>query len=55
VTVDELLGEERGKQAGKRGPSSKLQQQIEQVCQLPRSKQKFVIEMIDTIIQQQAS
>ena len=54
VSVDELLGAGNKKPA-KRGPSSKLQQQLERVSALPRSKQKFVIEMIDTVIQQQAS
>lgn len=54
VTTDELLGEERGKQTGsKRGPMPKLQRQIEQVARLPRTKQKFVSEMLDTVIQQQ--
>lgn len=55
VTVDELLGEESEKANSKRGPASKLQQQIERVSLLPRSKQKFVIEMIDTVIQQQSA
>lgn len=54
VSVDELLGAGNKKPA-KRGPSSRLQQQLERVSALPRSKQKFVIEMIDTVIQQQAS
>lgn len=54
VSVDELLGAGNKKPA-KRGPASKLQQQLERVSALPRSKQKFVIEMIDTVIQQQAS
>ncbi|MCP4278292.1 MAG: helix-turn-helix domain-containing protein [Gammaproteobacteria bacterium] len=54
VTTDELLGEVRGKQAsGKRGPMPKLQRQIELVARLPRAKQKFVSEMLDTVIQQQ--
>lgn len=53
VSIDELLGEETQEINGKRGPVSKLQQQIDRVSQLPRSKQKFVIEMIDTVIQQQ--
>lgn len=39
----------------KRGPASRLEKQIEKVQQLPRTKQKFVIDMIDTVIQQQAS
>jgi transcriptional regulator with XRE-family HTH domain len=54
VSVDELLGSGNKKPA-KRGPSSKLQQQLERVSALPRAKQKFVIDMIDTVIQQQAS
>ena len=54
VSTDELLGEPTKKANGKRGPTSKLQQQIERVNRLPRSKQKFVIEMIDTVIQQAA-
>jgi peptide deformylase len=38
---------------GKRGPKSKLEQQIEHVHQLPRTKQKFISEMLETMIQQQ--
>jgi len=54
VSVDERLGAGNKKPAKPR-PSSKLQQQLNRVMALPRSKQKFVIEMIDTVIQQQAS
>lgn len=52
VSVDELLGSQPRSTGGKRGPASKLQQQIERLHQLPKAKQKFVIEMIDTVIQQ---
>lgn len=52
VSIDELLGEQPKKANGKRGPASRLQQQLERVSRLPRSKQKFVIDMIDTVIQQ---
>lgn len=55
VSVEELLDEPGPAAKRKRGPSSRLQQQIEQVEQLPRSKQKFVMEKLDTVIQQQAS
>jgi len=55
VSVEELIGEPTKAAKSKRGPSSKLQQQLERVSNLPRSKQKFVIDMIDTVIQQQAS
>lgn len=47
--IDQILGIEK---KGRRGPASKLQQQIEMVALLPRSKQKFVIEMLDTLILQ---
>jgi transcriptional regulator with XRE-family HTH domain len=50
VTLDELVGETT--QARKRGPAPKLQQQLERISQLPRAKQRFVIEMLDTVLQQ---
>lgn len=52
ITIDELLVGGSGKKPAKRSPSSKLEQQIERVNALPRSKQKFVIEMIETVLQQ---
>lgn len=50
VTIEELLGLSAGK--GKRGPAPKLQQQIDRVSQLPRAKQKFVTDFIETVLQQ---
>lgn len=50
VTVEELIGIES--QPSKRGPTPKLQQQLEQLQRLPRSKQRFVAEMLDTVLQQ---
>jgi transcriptional regulator with XRE-family HTH domain len=50
VSLDELVGETT--QAKKRGPTPRLQQQLEQISQLPRAKQRFVIEMLDTVLQQ---
>jgi transcriptional regulator with XRE-family HTH domain len=50
TSVDELLGVSNGKR--KRGPAPKLQRQIEQIQKLPRTKQRFVIEMLDTVLQQ---
>ena len=49
VSLDELVGEIA--QAKKRGPTPKLQQQIEQIQQLPRTKQRFVMQMLDTVLQ----
>jgi transcriptional regulator with XRE-family HTH domain len=56
VTVEELIGEEVQYAKGKRGPTSILQRQIEQIGLMPKTKQKFIIEMLDAMItQQQAS
>jgi len=52
VSVDDLLGLSAAKPAGKRGPASRLQQQIEAVAQLPRAKQQFVSQMLDTVLAQ---
>ncbi len=51
ITVDALLGA-TDKKLQKRGPASKLQMQVEQISRLPKSKQRFVMEMLDTVLQQ---
>lgn len=51
VSIDELIGEQ-SKTKGKRGPASRLQQQIEQVGRLPKAKQRFVSEMLDSVLAQ---
>jgi transcriptional regulator with XRE-family HTH domain len=53
VSLEELIGQ-KDLQPAKRGPAPKLQQQIERIQQLPRAKQRFVIEMLDTVLQQAA-
>ncbi|WP_197493212.1 helix-turn-helix domain-containing protein [Woeseia oceani] len=50
VSVETLVGTPTIR--NKRGPAPKLQRQIEQIQQLPRTKQRFVIEMLDTVLQQ---
>lgn len=52
VSVEELLEDQPANDKRKRGPISKLQWQIEQVRQLPRTKQQFVMDMLDMVIQQ---
>ena len=52
ITVDELLEEAPKMAKSKCGSASTLEKQIEQISQLPRAKQKFVMEMLDTVIQQ---
>ncbi|MFO0387861.1 MAG: helix-turn-helix domain-containing protein [bacterium] len=51
VPVDVLLGD-TAKTRSKRGPEPKLQQHIERISQLPKPKQKFVIELLDTVLAQ---
>lgn len=56
VSIDELLtGQAPGRRPGKRGPASRLQQQIEAIAQLPKAKQRFVVEMLDTVLAQQGA
>jgi len=50
LAPEELLGQEIPK--SKRGPTPRLQQQIERIGQLPRTKQAFVMEMLETVIAQ---
>lgn len=51
VRGDDLLGLNTAG-AGKRGPTPKLQQQIERIGQLPKAKQRFVMEMLETVLTQ---
>ncbi len=51
VPIEELLNE-HAKPSSKRGPVPRLQLQLEQVSQLPKAQQKFVSQMLDTVLQQ---
>jgi transcriptional regulator with XRE-family HTH domain len=51
VSLEELLGDDAGA-VKKRGPAPKLRQQIERIQQLPRTQQRFVMQMLDTVIAQ---
>lgn len=50
VRVEELLGLSAG--TARRGPTPKLQQQLERINRLPRSQQRFVMKMIDAVLTQ---
>lgn len=52
VSVEQLVGDEAGPR--KPGPASKLLQQMERIQRLPRTQQRFVMQMLDTVLQQQA-
>jgi transcriptional regulator with XRE-family HTH domain len=50
VSIEELIGEEA--KPGKRGPAPKLQQQLERITRLPKTQQRFVMQVIDSVITQ---
>lgn len=51
VPLEELFGE-TNHTANKRGRTSRLQQQIKAISQLPRTQQHFVSQMLDTVLAQ---
>lgn len=52
VPIEALLGLATG--SAKRGPAPKLQRQLERVSQLPKPQQRFVEQMLETVIAQAA-
>ncbi|MEI6003290.1 hypothetical protein H3V53_41300 [Paraburkholderia bengalensis] len=52
TSSDELLGQNISTRSGRRGPPSKPQQQIEAISQLPKARQRFVPEILDTVLAQ---
>jgi len=58
VPIDSLVDEDAPSSAAssrtRRGPPSRLEQQLEQISQLPRARQKFVSQMLDTVLAQHA-
>jgi len=52
TSVEELIGTPSMHPA-KRGPTPKLQQQMERIQRLPKTQQRFVMQMIDTVLAQQ--
>ena len=50
VSLEALIGEEE--KPAKRGPTPKLQRQLERLSNLPKPKQRFVIEMLETVLAQ---
>ena len=59
LSLDELMGvpaPRAARQRGsKRGPPSRLEQQIEAVASLPKAKQQFVSQMLETVLAQASS
>jgi transcriptional regulator with XRE-family HTH domain len=55
VPTDVLLGVSApaGKSSGKRGPTPKLQRQLERVSRLPKAQQQVILAMLDGVLLQQ--
>ncbi len=52
VPVDVLIGQPVKATPAKRGRSPKWQQQMEAIAQLPKARQRFVSEMLETVLAQ---
>jgi transcriptional regulator with XRE-family HTH domain len=50
ISIEELVGEPA--KSSKRGPTPKLQQQMERIAQLPRARQQFVMQVIESVLAQ---
>jgi hypothetical protein len=51
VSIEALMGEQAP--PARRGPTPKLLQQVERIQRLPKAQQRFVMQMIDTVLAQQ--
>lgn len=56
VPIDALIDEDAMPSSvqgrARRGPPSRLEQQLQKISQLPKARQKFVVEMLDTVLAQ---
>lgn len=53
LSFDELLvGQPQARSPGKRGPASRLQQQLDAITRLPKSRQRVVSEVLDAMLAQ---
>lgn len=52
VGLEELLGESTAA-TRKRGPATKLQQHMDRISQLPKPQQRFVIQVLESVLAQQ--
>lgn len=50
--MDVLMGQPAAAHNSKRGPASQLQRSIERISELPKPKQRFVMEMLETVLAQ---
>ena len=51
VSVAELLGSEAKTSRGKPGPAPQWQRRLEQIRELPRKEQEFILQLLDTALE----
>ena len=51
--LEELLGKSSTAAAKKRGPAPKLAQHMERISQLPKPQQRFVMQVLESVLAQQ--
>lgn len=51
IAVEELIGE-KPKASTQRGRTPKLQQQMDRIARLPKTQQRFVMQVLDTVLAQ---
>ncbi|MGH9931879.1 MAG: hypothetical protein ACREA9_21990 [Pyrinomonadaceae bacterium] len=50
ITIETLIGEEE--KPAKRGPTPKPQRHMERISRLPKTQQRFVLQMLETVLAQ---
>ena len=55
VEVDALLGDDSAKARAKRGPVPTLARHMERISALPKTQQKFVLQVIESVLAQAAA
>ena len=53
VSLEVLFGEAKATSRNRRGPVPQWQPQLERIAQLPRARQRFVMDMLDAALAQQ--
>lgn len=52
TSIENLIGDKASRGPAKRGPAPKIQQQLEQLSQLPRARQRMASEVLDSLLTQ---
>ncbi|EER62090.1 transcriptional regulator, XRE family [Acidovorax delafieldii 2AN] len=55
LSLEELFGEDTQARRSKRGPASKLENQLERISTLPKPRQRMVIDVIEAMLAQHSS